>query len=61
MILMMECRRNGERLRKKIDVDMEEFPVIIQSINVFLSEPYTAVINGTIFEKQWNAKEGSWE
>ena len=46
---------------KKIDVEMEEFPVIIQSINVFLSEPYTAVINGTIFEKQWNAKEGSWE
>lgn len=46
---------------KKIDVEMEKFPVIIQSINVFLSEPYTAVINGTIFEKQWNAKEGSWE
>ena len=48
---MMECRRNGKRLRKKIDVKMEEFPFILQSINEFLCEPYTAVIKGTVFEK----------
>lgn len=54
-------QKKWKAFTKKIDVEMEDFPVIIQSINVFLSEPYTAVINGTIFEKQWNAKEGSWE
>lgn len=45
---------------KKIDVEMEDFSVILQSINKFLLEPYTAVINGTIFEKQWVANQGSW-
>ena len=54
-------QKKWKAFKKKIDVKMEEFPFILQSINVFLSEPYTAVINGTIFEKQWNAKEGSWE
>ena len=55
---MMECRRNGERLRKKIDVEMEEFPVIIQSINVFLSEPYTAAVSYThldVYKRQADA------
>ena len=53
-------QKKWKAFTKKIDVEMEEFPMILQSINKFLLEPYTAVINGTIFEKQWAANEGSW-
>lgn len=46
---------------KKIDVEMVEFPVILQSINTFLFEPYMALMNGKIFEKNWDANEGKWD
>lgn len=45
---------------KKIDVEMDEFSVILQSINTFLFEPYVAIMNEEIFEKNWNANEGKW-
>lgn len=45
---------------KKIDVKMDEFSVILKSINEFLCEPYIAVMNGQTFEKQWKANIGSW-
>ena len=53
-------QKKWKAFTKKIDVEMEEFPMILQSINEFLLEPYTAVINGTIFEKQWTANQGNW-
>lgn len=43
---------------KKINVEMDEFPVILQSINELLCEPYVAVINvinKKVFKGQWNA------
>ncbi len=46
---------------KKIDVEMDDFPVILRSINEFLWEPYIAVMEERIFEKQWDANEGSWK
>lgn len=46
---------------KKIDVEMDEFPIILQSINEFLYEPYTAVIRGQAFEKCWNANNRKWD
>lgn len=45
---------------KKIDVKLDEFPLILKSINEFLCEPYTAVMGGLVFEKWWNANEGKW-
>lgn len=33
-------QKKWKAFTKKIDVEMEEFPVILQSINVFLWEPY---------------------
>lgn len=53
-------QKKWKAFTKKIDVEMEDFSVILQSINAFLLEPYTAVINGTIFEKRWVANQGSW-
>ena len=45
---------------KKIDVEMDEFPVILQSIKVFLFEPYMAIMNEENFEKNWDARERKW-
>lgn len=45
---------------KKIDVEMDEFPAILRKINKFLNAPYKTVMNGTSFEKQWNASDGCW-
>ena len=39
-------QKKWKAFKKKIDVKMEEFPFILQSINEFLCEPYTAVIKG---------------
>lgn len=49
-----------EGIYKKIDVGMDEFPVILQSVNEFLCEPYTALIKGETFEKYWNADRRTW-
>lgn len=53
-------QKKWKAFTKKIDAEIDEFPVILQSINDFLCEPYTAVMNGQVFEKQWDADEGSW-
>ncbi len=45
---------------KKIDVEMDEFPVILQSIKVFLFEPYMAIMNKENFEKNWDSNERMW-
>ena len=45
---------------KKIDIEMDEFSVILQSINNFLEEPYIAVMNGESFEKQWDVEKLRW-
>ena len=54
-------QKKWKAFMKKIDVKMEEFPTILRSINEFLWEPYIAVIEGCIFEKKWDANEGSWK
>ena len=46
---------------KKIDIEMDEFSVILQSIKEFLCEPYMAVMKGEAFEKQWDANKGKWK
>lgn len=54
-------QKKWKAFTKKIDVKMEEFPTILRSMNEFLCEPYIAAIEGGIFEKQWDANEGSWK
>lgn len=46
---------------KKINIEMDEFSVILQSIKEFLCEPYMAVMKGEAFEKQWDANKGKWK
>ncbi len=54
-------QKKWKAFTKKIDVEMEEFPMILRSIIAFLWEPYIAVIEGSIFQKQWDLKEGRWK
>lgn len=54
-------QKKWKAFTKKIDTEMDEFSEILQSINKFLFEPYTAVMKGQILEKQWNVDEGKWE
>ena len=54
-------QKKWKAFTKKIDVEMEEFPMILRSIIAFIWEPYIAVIEGSIFQKQWDLKEGRWK
>ena len=54
-------QKKWKAFTKKIDAEIEEFPTILRSINEFLCEPYIAVIEESIFEKQWDANQGSWK
>ncbi|MBE5928226.1 MAG: nucleotidyl transferase AbiEii/AbiGii toxin family protein [Lachnospiraceae bacterium] len=54
-------QKKWKTFTKKIDIEMDEFSVILQSIQEFLCKPYTAVMNGEVFENQWDANEGKWK
>lgn len=54
-------QRKWKAFVRKIEANTEEFPVVIQGMNVFLYEPYLAVMNDTLLKKQWDAKKGSWD
>ena len=53
-------QKKWKAFTRKIDVVMDEFPAILESLNRFLCEPYTAIMNRQTFKKRWNANEGSW-
>lgn len=53
-------QKKWKTFTKKIDVEMDAFPEILRKINEFLKEPYRAAMNGTPFEKEWNARDGYW-
>lgn len=54
-------QKKWKAFTKKIDAKTDGFSTILQDINDFLCEPYTAVMNGHTFEKIWNANEGIWD
>lgn len=54
-------QKKWKAFTKKIDIEMDEFSVILQSIRKFLCKPYTAVMNEEVFENQWDANEGKWK
>lgn len=53
-------QKKWKAFTKKIDVKMDGFSKILQSINDFLWKPYIAVIDGNTFEKRWDMNTGSW-
>ena len=53
-------QKKWKAFTKKIGVKIDEFSTILQDINAFLYDPYTAVMNGYVFRKMWDANEGKW-
>lgn len=53
-------QKKWKAFTKKIDVEIDEFSTILQCINEFLWEPYRAIMNESVFEKQWDADGGKW-
>lgn len=54
-------QKKWKAFTKKINIQMDTFPKILQAINEFLNEPYMAAIAEQTFEKRWNACECSWK
>ena len=46
---------------KKIDIQTDDFYHIIDTMEMFLSEPFTAYINNTNFHEIWNSTKLRWE
>lgn len=54
-------QKKWKAFTKKIDVKMDKFSVILETINRFTVEPFAAVIKDTVFQKQWSAIDGCWK
>lgn len=54
-------QKKWKAFTKKIDVKMDKFSVILETINRFTSEPFTAAMKDTVFQKQWIATNGCWK
>ena len=47
-------------LLKKINIKTDNFKTILNTIEVFLTEPYMAAIRHQSFTKQWSAIDEQW-
>lgn len=45
---------------RKIDAKTDNYSTVLNTIKAFLSEPFTAAIEGKDFGKQWVANNGEW-
>lgn len=54
-------QKKWKAFTKKIDVKMDKFSAILETINRFTAEPFAAVIKDTVFQKQWSAIDGCWK
>lgn len=54
-------QKKWKAFTKKIDVKMDKFSVILETINRFTSKPFSAVMQDTVFQKQWSATDGCWK
>lgn len=54
-------KKKWKAFKKKIDIEMGDFQIVLKMINSFLAEPYTSVINENEFKKQWDAESLCWK
>lgn len=45
---------------KKINIETDDFKMILDTIEKFLEKPFLASINNTEYSRQWIAQEGKW-
>ena len=45
---------------RKIDTKTDDFSTVLKMIKVFLTEPFTAAVEGEEFTGKWFATDGEW-
>lgn len=45
---------------RKIDAKTDDYNAVLNTIKAFLAEPFTAVVEGNDFGKQWISNKGEW-
>lgn len=45
----------------KINTKTDDFSVVLNTINIFLTKPYTAAIENKEFEEKWTALDSKWQ
>jgi hypothetical protein len=44
----------------KIDTKTDDYSTVLKTIKIFLTKPFTAAINETVFIKKWSAANSEW-
>lgn len=57
----MDMQKRWKYFLKTIKDDTLELSAVIEKIKVFLEPIYYTMINNSIYEKKWNAKEWEWK
>lgn len=57
----MDMQKRWRYFLKSMKDDSLEFLMVIEKIKVFLEPIYYTMINNSIYEKKWNAKEWEWK
>lgn len=56
-----EMQKKWEAFTHKIDTKTDDFSKVIETINLFLAEPFKAAAENTKFTAKWSAKDSEWK
>lgn len=56
-----EMQRKWNAFVRKINMETDDFKIVLGTIKKFLEEPFTAVIDNTEYSKQWITHIGVWK
>lgn len=46
---------------RKIDTKTDDYSIVLKTIKIFLTKPFTAAVEGKGFTEQWSAAENQWK
>lgn len=56
-----EMQKKWKAFTHKIDTKTDDFSKVIETINLFLAEPFKAAAENTKFTAKWSAKDSEWK
>lgn len=54
-------QKKWKAFTRKIDTKTDDFSKVIETINLFLAEPFKAAAENTKFTAKWSAKDSEWK
>ena len=57
----MAMKKKWKAFIRKIDTKTDDFGIVLNTINVFLRNPFTAVVSDGEFDKKWSAVGDGWK